>query len=235
MTSQEAKSAAPRSLWRRLRRPRLFAGTTTGILIYLLLLLVTSVSSRLRFILAWDIGVTVALLAMLFGLRNCSPDRMRAIAARQVTGKWTVLGLTVVAALASLVVIASEVPLIKAAEHFEQIARLTLVIVTIILSWIFINTIFALHYAHDYYLGGSAEGANPSDEGAIIVFPGGGGLPSYGDFVYFSFTIGMTFQVSDTQITDSRLRKLAITHGIISFFYSTGILALTINLVAGLL
>ena len=98
-----------------MRRPRLFAGTTTGIVVYLLLLFVDSISGRLRFILAWDIGVTVALTLMLLHPASCSPDRMRAIAARQVVGKWTVLGLTVVAASASLVVIAAEVPLIKTA------------------------------------------------------------------------------------------------------------------------
>ena len=134
----------------------------------------SSISNRLRFILAWDIGVTVALLAMLFSLRNCPPERMRAIAVRQVTGKWTVLGLAVVAALASLVVIASEVPLIKAAEHWEQIARLTLVVVTIVLSWAFINTIFALHYAHDYYLGVPGEDAQHAGEAGSSYFPGPG-------------------------------------------------------------
>ncbi len=222
-----------RGFFSRLRRPRLFAGVTTGVVIYLLLLFVGGVSGRLRFILSWDIGVTVALLAMLIGLSNTTPARMRTIAARQVTGKWTVLGLTVVAASASLVAIAAEVPLIKTAAQFEQGARLALVVVTIVLSWALINTIFALHYAHDYYLPNGTEGAGEAvHEG--MAFPGSR-PPTYGDFVYFSFTIGMTFQVSDVQITSSALRKLAITQGIISFFYTTGILALTVNLVAGLL
>jgi uncharacterized membrane protein len=228
---QPAQSTETRRFWHRLRRPRLFAGTTTGIVIYLVLLFVDEISGRLRFILAWDIGVTVALTLMLFTLRHATPERMRTIAARQVTGKWTVLGLTVVAASASLVAIAAEVPLIKTVGGLEQIARLTLVVVTIVLSWALINTIFALHYAHDYYLG--ASGKETCVQGGIV-FPGTH-PPAYGDFVYFSFTIGMTFQVSDTQITDPSVRQLAITHGIISFFYATGILALTVNLVAGML
>jgi uncharacterized membrane protein len=228
----QTASTESRRLWLRLRRPRLFAGTATGIVVYLLLLFVGSVPGRLRFILAWDIGVTVALALMLISLRHVTPERMRAIAARQVAGKWTVLGLTVVAASASLVVIAAEVPLIKtAAAQFEQIARLTLIVVTIVLSWAMINTMFALHYAHDYYLG--ASGKADCVQGGMV-FPGTR-PPAYGDFVYFSFTIGMTFQVSDVQITDPAVRALAITQGIISFFYSTGILALTVNLVAGLL
>jgi uncharacterized membrane protein len=229
---EQTDSTESRRFWLRLRRPRLFAGTTTGIVVYLLLLFVGSVPGRLRFILAWDIGVAVALALMLITLRHVTPERMRAIAARQVVGKWTVLGLTVVAASASLVVIAAEVPLIKtAAAQFEQIARLTLIVVTIVLSWAMINTMFALHYAHDYYLG--ASGKEQSVQGGMV-FPGTR-PPAYGDFVYFSFTIGMTFQVSDVQITDPAVRALAITQGIISFFYSTGILALTVNLVAGML
>jgi uncharacterized membrane protein len=228
---QPAQSTETRRFWLRLRRPRLFAGTTTGMVVYLALLFVDSISGRLRFILSWDIGVTVALTLMLVTLRHATPERMRTIAARQVTGKWTVLGLTVVAATASLVTIAAEVPLIKTAGESGQIARLTLVLVTIVLSWAVINTIFALHYAHDYYLG--ASGREQCVHGGIV-FPGNR-PPAYGDFVYFSFTIGMTFQVSDTQITDPAVRQLAITHGIISFFYATGILALTVNLVAGLL
>jgi uncharacterized membrane protein len=229
--NRQAESTQPRRFWPRLRRPRLFVGTTTGIVVYLLLLFVDSMSGRLRFILAWDIGVMVALTLMLITLRHASPERMRTIAARQVTGKWTVLGLTVVAASASLVVIAAEVPVIKTAGEFEQIARLALVVLTIVLSWALINTIFALHYAHDYYLG--ASGKEQCIQGGIV-FPGSR-PPAYGDFVYFSFTIGMTFQVSDVQITDPAVRQLAITQGIISFFYATGILALTVNLVAGML
>ena len=234
MTNPQTEPVGARGFLLRLRRPRLFAGAATSIAVYLLLLFVTSISARLRFILAWDIGVIVALLAMLFGLRRASPDRMRAIAARQVTGKWTVLALTVVAASASLIAIAAEVPLIKTAGAIEQVVRLTLVVVTIVLSWALINTIFALHYAHDYYLRTCGDIAGRPAQEPGLVFPGGRS-PAYGDFVYFSFTIGMTFQVSDVQITDLSVRQLAITHGIISFFYATVILALTVNLVAGML
>jgi uncharacterized membrane protein len=234
MMNRQTDLAERRAFWLRFRRPRLYAGAAAGVLAYVLLLFVNSISGRLRFILAWDIGVMVALLAMFFGLRKASPERMRAIAARQVTGKWTVLGLTVVAASAGLVAIAAEVPLIKAAGALEQVARLALVVVTIVLSWALINTMFALHYAHDYYLRTSAHSAERAARETGLAFPGSR-LPAYGDFVYFSFTIGMTFQVSDVQITELSVRQLAITHGIISFFYATGILALTMNLVAGIL
>ena len=228
MTGQKIDHAGVNILWLRLRRPRLTAGSASGILVYLLLFLLSSMPGRLRFILSWDAGVLVAMI-LLLGLRLTPPDTMKRIAAQQDAGKWTVLFLTLIAASASLVAIAGEVPLIKNAAEAEKIMRIVLIVATIVLSWAFIHVIFALHYAHDYYA--SAGGTAPNQG---LLFPGDE-KPTYMDFVYFSFTIGMTFQVSDVQITDRAFRGLVLTHGIIAFFYSTGILALTINLVAGLL
>jgi uncharacterized membrane protein len=218
----------PRLGWLSLRRPRLAAGVASGVLVYALLYLFSGLPGRLRFVLSWDAGVLVAMI-LLSGLRGTQPNALKRIAAQQDAGKWTVLFLTLVAASASLVAIAGEVPLIKSAAEFEKIVRIGLIIATIILSWSFIHVIFALHYAHDYY---SSDDGGATIEG--LAFPGKA-APTYMDFVYFSFTIGMTFQVSDVQITDPAMRTLALTHGIISFFYSTGILALTINLVAGVI
>jgi len=227
VTGQKIDHAGVRILWLRLRRPRLAAAVASGALIYLLLFLLSSTPGRLRFILSWDAGVLVAMV-LLFGLRNTPPDTMKRIAAQQDAGKWIVLLLTLIAASASLIAIAGEVPLIRNAAEFERVLRISLVAATIVLSWAFIHVIFALHYAHDYY---STTSGSATTGG--LAFPGSS-PPTYLDFVYFSFTIGMTFQVSDVQITDRGFRGLALTHGVISFFYSTGILALTINMVAGL-
>ncbi len=102
--------------------------------------------------------------------------------------------------------------------------ELTIAIATIALSWAAVHTTFALHYAHDYY-------RHP---------PGGLQFPSgdkedhadYWDFVYFSFVIGMTAQVSDVGITDKTIRRTATAHGIVSFIYNTALLALTVNIAA---
>lgn len=215
--------------WRfRLRRPRLTTGTAVGILVYLLLYFAAAIPSHLRFVLAWDAGILVANL-LLMRISGVSPDVVRKFAVQQDAGKWLVLLLTLLAAGASLVAIAHEVPPIADAAGIEKVLRVVLVAVTIVMSWAFVHTIFALHYAHDYYSGPTGRG---EDRG--IVFPGQD-APNYMDFVYFSFTIGMTFQVSDVQITDRSFRGLVLTHGILSFFYSTVVLALTINLVAGLM
>jgi uncharacterized membrane protein len=93
-----------------------------------------------------------------------------------------------------------------------------------VLSWVFIHTIFALHYAHDYYgeYGAKQSGLNfPGDE-----------PPDYWDFVYFSFVIGMTSQVSDVAVAGRPIRRTVIAHGVVSFFFNVALLALMVNLAA---
>ena len=220
--------------WNKLRRPRLTFGVVLGVAVYALMFFATDADARMRFIGAWDAGATFTLVAMFFGLRNASAAAMKQLAERQDAGKWAVLTFAALAATASLIVIAAEMPLVKEARGLEQAIRVVLVIYTIVLSWAFMQTVFAVHYAHDYYMDVklplSAQG-RPSQR---LIFPGEG-VPTYGDFLYFSFTIGMTFQVSDVQIADPDLRRLVVVHGALAFFYSTGILALAINLVAGLI
>jgi uncharacterized membrane protein len=220
--------------WMKLPYPRLTLGLIVTLVADALLQWTTNLGGRLSFIVAWDIGATFTLVLLYFGLRNCSASHMRVIAARQDAGKWAVLILTLIAATVSSIAIASEMPLVKDAQGLLQWARTLFMIYTIVLSWAFIQVIFALHYARDYY---SLLSINDPDRGrheGAIAFPGEL-APRYGDFLYFAFTIGMTFQVSDVQIMDPSVRRLALAHGILSFFYATGILALSINLVAGLL
>jgi uncharacterized membrane protein len=232
--TDESVQARSRPWWMRLRRPRLTSGLVVGLGAYALLFFVADVNGRLRFIAAWDIGTTFALVALFFGLRKSSSATMQAIAARQDAGKWAVLVLSLLAATASLVVIGTEMPQVKSAIGLEQVARVLAVIYTIVVSWAFMQTMFALHYAHDYYLDLGLPAAKPGQPSERLIFPGEQ-APTYGDFLYFAFTIGMTFQVSDVQIADSDIRRLVLVHGAIAFLYTTGILALTINLVAGLI
>ena len=95
-------------------------------------------------------------------------------------------------------------------------------------SWFLIHTTFALRYAHIYY--GHHE-TKPNTHAGGLEFPEDE-QPDYLDFAYFSFVLGMTFQVSDVQITSKRFRKMAMFHGLISFGFNTIMIALTINLMA---
>jgi uncharacterized membrane protein len=170
---------------------------------------------------------------MYFRLRKSSATEMKRIAAEQDVGKFLVLGLSLVAGTASLVVITAAMPFVKDAVDWQRVLRVMLVIYSVALSWAFIQTIFALHYAHDYYMAVDVDGADHRAKRRPLLFPDDR-PPSYGDFLYFSFTIGMTFQVSDVQVADAVMRRLVLVHGIVAFFYATGILALSLNLVAGL-
>ena len=219
--------------WNRLRRPRLTSGLVVFIVVFAYLRFATDAGGRIQFIGAWDSSVTFLLAAMFFGLRNSSAAAMKQLAERQDAGKWAVLILALVAATASLFVIAAEMPVVKEVRGFDQGIRVVLVVYTIVLSWAFTQTMFAVHYAHDYYMEAELS-PTPDWSSERLIFPGAC-VPTYGDFLYFSFTIGMTFQVSDVQVADPALRRLVVVHGVFAFFYSTGILALAINLVAGLI
>ncbi len=232
--TKDKSDAVPARWWSQLHHPRLLSGLAVGLAVYFALQFVTAMPWRLRFITAWDIGTGVALVALYFGLRGATAQAMQRNAQRQDARKWAVLIIALVAATASLVVIASEMPLVKNAAGIEQAIRVIFVIFTVVLSWAFIHTVFAVHYAHDYYVDVDLSKAVSGAAKPLLIFPGAK-MPNYGDFLYFSFTVGMTFQVSDVQVTDCEMRRVVLAHGATSFFYTTGILALAINLVAGLI
>jgi len=100
-----------------------------------------------------------------------------------------------------------------------------------LLSWVMVHTLFAFHYAHDYY---GPDINNKTKHVGGLDFPGNDDKPDYIDFVYFSFVIGCTFQVSDIEITSRKIRRLVLVHQLIAFGLNTFVLALSINLVASL-
>jgi uncharacterized membrane protein len=100
----------------------------------------------------------------------------------------------------------------------------------VVLGWLLIHTVFSFRYAHLYY----ADRARDRQSDSGLIFPGTM-EPNYTDLAYFSFVLGMTFQVSDVQITDRSIRRLALAHALISFGYNTAILALVVNVVSNLL
>ena len=107
--------------------------------------------------------------------------------------------------------------------------RMAVGLAGMLFSWLLIHTSFTLRYAHIFY--GDHE-VKPNTHAGGLDFPGDD-LPDYLDFAYFSFVLGMTFQVSDIQITSKRFRRLALLHGLISFIFDTTMIALTINIIAG--
>ena len=200
-------------------RPRFFISIAVGLV--LLFLLPTSMRAATRLLLGWDIAVALYLMLAYIPAFLGGPHYVRRVAATMDDGRFLVLGITLIAAFASLAAIVFEL-----GEAQRAPMQLGLAIVTILLSWTAIHTTFALHYAHEYYRGGDVGG---------LAFPGDGGDPDYWDFVYFSFVVGMTAQVSDVGITDKMIRRTATAHGITSFFFNTALLALMVNIAASAL
>jgi uncharacterized membrane protein len=207
---------------------RLFAAIVAGALS--LLALPPSWPAETRLVAAWDIGATcfLALAAILFS--TAPPERMPANAEAQEEGEWTLFWLVMAGAIASFGAIIGEFSKLKGAKPAVQDLRIALVAATLILTWLFTQAAFALRYAHEYYSRG-APGRDGVEEG--LQFPDES-RPDYWDFFYFSAVLGMTFQVSDVQITSRKLRRLATVHGLLGFLFNTVIVALTVNLAAGL-
>jgi uncharacterized membrane protein len=183
-----------------------------------------------RGIAAWDIGA-FAYLAVLLWLFVATPvDRMERNARAQQDGEWTLFWLVLAGAIASFVAIAGEFGSMKAAAADERNLKVALVAATLLLSWVVTQAAFALRYAHEFY---SRTGDAAAVDGGLQ-FPEEE-RPDYLDFFYFSAVLGMTFQVSDVQITSRKLRRLATVHGMLGFLFNTVIIALTVNLASGLL
>ena len=182
-----------------------------------------------RIVFAWDAGVLVYLVVAFTQMalaRDGSALSRRAADLDQ--GRTVVLVACLVGALVSVGSVVAE--LVSPAEPFAHNAgaRLAVVAATLALSWTFIHTTFATHYAHDFYMHDDGE------RRAGLIFPGDDAEPGYWDFVHFAFVIGVANQTADVQIASAAVRRLVTWHGIVAFVFNTVILALTINATASL-
>ena len=206
-------------------RPRLFISVGVGLVVIAAAAFVTDWRLVTRLLTGWDTAVALYLGLALHLIARSDVRHIRRHAALQDEGQLAILTCTVAAALASLAAIFAELGT-SAVGGSRPRGYLILATLTILLSWAFIHTIFALHYAHEFY----GESAGP---GGGMAFPGGDGEPDYWDFVYFSFVIGMTSQVSDVGVTSKPVRRTVAAHGIVAFVFNAALLALTVNIAAG--
>ena len=211
--------------------PGLLAGCAAGFLCAWVL--PGSAPALLRGVFGWDALVIVFLGLTWTVMLRGGRETMRYRAAHYDTTDSVLLLLCILAVVASLVAITSMVVGIKDMPTDRKIMRLFLSIVTVVASWLFLHTVLALHYAHQYYWPKREPGHSDSHHGGLE-FPGGE-APDYMDFLYFSFVLGATSQTSDVAITGKPIRRLAMLHGTLAFAFNTLLLALTINVAASLL
>jgi uncharacterized membrane protein len=199
-------------------RPRTFISIAIGVIAFFLL--PNSLRLVTRLLISWDIFVALYLVLVYTLVLRSGLAHIRRNAVLQDDGRFLILLVTALGAFASIAAIVFEL-----GASNRSGPGLALATITIALSWAAVHTGFALHYAHEYYRGSKPGG---------LQFPSGDSddEADYWDFVYFSFVIGMTAQVSDVGITDKTIRRTATAHGIISFFFNTALLALMVNIAA---
>ena len=183
-----------------------------------------------RAIFAWDLGcfVFLVLIAGMFSGEHL--NRIQADAAAQEEGEWTIFSFTVGVAASSFAAIIGHYAAVKNLPAGERGLHMAVVAATLLVSWLTTQTVFALRYAHEFY--SRSPGVTEFDGG--LDFPGTP-RPDYWDFLYFALVIGMTFQVSDVQVTSRKLRRLVAVQGLLGFLFNTVILALSVNIGATLL
>jgi uncharacterized membrane protein len=199
-------------------QPRLVTAVLLGVLLWSVLPWPQST----RLLAAWDCSTALYLVMALAMMAGSSIDKIRVRAARQDEGQAVILALTTITALVSLAGVMVELAFAKTFDGHEGWRHIALAGVTVLFSWAFLHTMFAVHYAHEYY----------TDPEQGLEFPGNE-PPDYWDFMYYSFVIGTACATADVNITDKRMRKITTLHCIVAFFFNTTILALTVNIGAG--
>ena len=207
---------------------RLAVGAAVGAAVFLLTPLM-SVPGAARAMVAWNAGALVFLVLTWRLFLTATEEEVRCRAGNEDETPWGLLTLVIGAIIASLAGIVMALIASKHDTPAQQSVVAALAVLTLVVSWLMLQTIFALHYAHRHFASiGDSEEINGG-----FKFPGEPAR-TYMDFVYLSFSMGATFQVSDTNVERADLRNLITTHGAVAYFYNTTILALGINILSGL-
>jgi uncharacterized membrane protein len=208
-------------------RPRLWSSLALGGLVYWLLPDSLAQHATSRMLVAWNACALLYLALASHMVWQADAHQMQRRALRQSEGRWLVLGMVVVAAVAVLLAVGSQLAVVKNMPTQAKTPHIALAALTVISSWLFTQTLMAVNYAHDFYW------ARANGRPDALIFPGTTD-PSYADFFYFSCVIGTSGQTADVSFHGGDLRPVGVLHCILAFFFNTTVLALTINIAAGL-
>ncbi|WP_326518458.1 DUF1345 domain-containing protein [Acinetobacter sp. CAAS 2-6] len=210
------------------QRPYLSGTFALGISLYFILRVMTSWQWSTCLLLGWNVATWMYLLVTLRMMLNTSRQNILQRARDQDESKWVILGAVLVAVLVCLVGILVQLSQTSKQQVWLEFVDIGLTIATIFSTWLLIHTMFAIHYAHDYYL------AKSRHEEPGLEFPKTED-PVYFDFIYFSYIVGTSAQTADIAVTSQLMRRLNIFHCVLAFAFNTVILAITINVTAGFL
>ena len=211
-----------------LSRPRLFSSILVGVIVTLFLPKSFALHDITRIIIGWNVGTWLYLAFAARMIFWTSHEKMRSRAKAQDDGKYFVLIMVIIASIVSLGAIFAELSVVRNMHGFLRYAHITLAILTILSSWAFIQVMFALHYAHDYYI------AKTHGNSGGLEFPNADS-PDYSDFLYFACVIGTSGQTADVSFTSKSMRRTGLLHCVLAFFFNTTLVALTINIASGLI
>lgn len=207
---------------------RLYASLAVGLLVALFGAQFGITFKITRALIGYDIAT---LIYIFWALWLMSKSTILEIKERSLThedGKFEVLFLVTLALIFSVGAIFADLASVKYLAGYEKYEKLFVGLITIILSWFFTNIVFALHYTHDYYFD-----RQKNLSGGLVFLPENE-EPEYFDFIYFSFILGATAQTSDVILSSKKMRRTCTLHSILSFFFNTSLLAITINMASGL-
>lgn len=209
-------------------RPRLLVAAALGTLVWLVLPLLADPHAESRALVAWNAGALLYLGLVAHMVATEDTERMRSRAVHEDEGRFVILLLVVVAAAAVLLAVGSQLAAVKGTDGLPRTLHIAMAALTVGTSWLFTQVLFALHYAHDFYMARLHKQPDP------LTFPGTT-EPRYGDFLYFACVIGTSGQTADVCFNGSALRGVGTLHCVLAFFFNATLLALTINIAAGLL
>ena len=171
----------------------------------------------------WDVAAAVTVLWVVSTVFRLKRETTAGLASSEDPDRATSDLLMVLASIASLGAVGLVLAEAGKAEGKDKLFLVLAAAISVVVSWLLVHTLYTLRYARIYYDERKGGIDFNSDED-----------PAYSDFAYLAFTVGMTFQVSDTQISDPKIRRVLLHHALLSYLFGTVIVATTINLVAGL-
>ncbi|MGH2643550.1 MAG: DUF1345 domain-containing protein [Chitinophagaceae bacterium] len=207
---------------------KLLISIAIGIIVFLLIPFRTT-RALPHLIFSWDIFSISLLILTWITFYTTPPQKIREQSRLQDDTRIIVSILVLIATCISMLAVISILVMHGESTH-DKALQIPAAIACMLLSWCLVHTIFSSRYAHIYY---ADHKINKDTHAGGLDFPGEK-HPDFVDFAYFSFTLGMTFQVSDVEISNRAIRRLALWHGLLSFGYNATIIALTVNIIAGL-
>jgi uncharacterized membrane protein len=177
---------------------------------------------QLSVLAGWDVAAAGFIAWVWLSVGRFTPEQTRSFARREDDSRVATSILLLSASVVSLVGIGFDLFKASNAHTGGRVALTVIAVVTVALSWAVVHTVFALRYAHEYY----------TDPIGGIDFKSRERGPDYLDFAYVAFTVGMTFQVSDTDVQVRRIRRTVVRHALLSYLFGAVILAVVVNVIA---